>query len=40
MNEFGDQNKSKKNNKYTNPSKEDIINQAYKVHSQDNKITR
>ena len=40
MKGFREQNKSKKKNKYTNTSKEDIINQAYKVHSQDNKITR
>ena len=34
MKGFGEQNKSKKKkNKYTNTSKEDIINQAYKVHS-------
>ena len=41
MKESREQNKSKKNNKkdkYTNPSKEDIINQAYKVKSQGNKI--
>ena len=37
MKGFREQNKSKKN-KYDNPSKEDIINQAYKFHSQDNKI--
>ena len=36
MKGFRDQNKSKKKkNKYTNTSKEDIINQAYKFHSQD-----
>ena len=39
MNEFREQNKSKKNNKknkYTNPSREDIINQADKFYSQGN----